>query len=68
MCDRIRNKQYHTVKRVHCLHAEMAVCAGMPDNLLKGCVIYVIRWKSGKLSNSKPCKACSNYIKRKKGG
>ena len=51
------------------MHAEMSVCAGLPNSMLCGAVLYVIRIdRRGNICNSRPCKGCSKYLDRKKIG
>ena len=47
------------------LHAEIDVILGVPRKLLPNCVLYVGRISAaGKFVNSKPCRRCTNLIRR----
>lgn len=50
--------------KVTSLHAEVAVCRGIPEEDLKGADIFVVRLsRSRGVGNSRPCPICFAYLK-----
>lgn len=46
-------------------HAELMALCSLPEDKIKGSVLYVAGWSKGNNAvNSKPCPICQKYIKK----
>ena len=62
----LRSYDEHTTKRVRSVHAEIDACSKLPDKLLRGASLFIVRvGLAGNLRGSTPCLACRKYIKKK---